>query len=45
MPPKEYKYKAKIWHAADWTLTREEFLEQKRQRYEEWVKANVPNPE
>ena len=32
----------KIWGTIDWTLTKEEFLEQKRQRYVEWVKANVP---
>ena len=36
---------ARIWNAVDWTLTKEEFLEQKRQRYEKWVKANLPQPE
>jgi WD40 repeat protein len=36
---------AKIWDAVDWTLTKEEFLEQKHQRYVEWVKANVSQPE
>ena len=36
---------AKIWDTVDWTLTREEFPEYQRQRYEKWVKANVPNPE
>ena len=35
---------SKIWDAVDWTLTKEEFYKQKRQRYEEWVKANVPKP-
>ena len=31
-----------ILDAVDWTLAKEEFYEQKRQRYEDWVKANVP---
>ena len=34
----------KIWDAVDWTLTREEFNKQKRERYQAWLKRNQTKP-
>jgi WD40 repeat protein len=32
----------RIWKALDWKITSEEYQEYKKQRYEEWLKANDP---
>jgi hypothetical protein len=36
---------ANFWEAVDSSLTKEEYPEYRRQRYEEWVKANLPQPD
>jgi WD40 repeat protein len=39
----DFSYKgANIWKALDWKITSEEYQEYKKQRYEEWLKANDP---
>ena len=35
---------AQFWTAEDWAFTKEEFYEQKRQRYADWLKANAAEP-
>ena len=34
-----------FWDAVYWSLTKEEYPEYQRHFYEEWVKANLPQPD